>query len=151
MPPTPEAKPVLKCDNIVVSSRGMAENHGKKLIIFVPAAEIERVTLKFGRSDHRPALSLAIGGGLALAGVFGLVQFFLAPRGYRYELGLLAFGIVGGSMIFDTMKEGYFLEVDKKKGMCRLVFSKNAQKKDIDDFCKQVDAVYNYQIQDRAT
>ncbi|HTV43214.1 MAG TPA: hypothetical protein VMF08_21805 [Candidatus Sulfotelmatobacter sp.] len=145
---TSEEKPVLKCDTIVLSSRGLAETHGKKIVIFVPANEIDRITLKFGRSDHRPILTISIGIILGLVGVFGLVEFFIAMRGYRYELGMVAFGIIGASLIFDTLKERYFLEIETKKGIQRLVFSKNAQKKEIEEFCAQAGAIYNYQIAD---
>lgn len=146
--PASDPKQTVKYDNIAVTPRGIAETHGRKIVIFVPAAEIERITLKFGRSDHRPVLSMTIGIILGMVGVAGLVLLFLPAKANRYYLGLVAFGIIGGSMIFDTLKERYFLEVDKNKDMCRLVFSKNAQKGEIDDFCKKVCAVYNYQIID---
>ncbi len=143
-----QEKPILKCDNIVLSSRGIAETHGKKLVIFVPADEIERITLKFGKSDHRPMASISIGVVLGLVGIFGLIEFFIAMKGYRYELAMVAFGIVGGSLIFDALKQRYFLEVDKKKGMCRLVFSKDVKRSDIDDFCNKARTNYGYQITD---
>jgi hypothetical protein len=145
-----EEKKSVRCENIVAAARGIAETHGKKVVIFVPADEIERITLKFGRSDHRPIVSLAIGVILALVGVFGIVDFFLAPGGIRYQLGMLALGIVGGSLIFDTLKERYFFEVDKKNGMCRLVFPKKAKKEDIDNFCNDARAIFNYHIHDAA-
>jgi hypothetical protein len=147
MPSTGE-KPVLKCSNVVVSSRGIAETERKKIVIFVPADEVQRITLKFGKSAHNPILTGSIGAVLVVAGIFGLVEFFRAMRGYRYELGLVAFGIIGGSMIFDTLKERYFLEVDKEKGASRLVFSKGTKKSDIDDFCNKAREIYQYQITD---
>lgn len=143
-----EEKPVLKYDTIAVSSRGIAETHGKKIVLFVPANEINRITLKHGKSAHRPILSIGIGGVLALAGLLGLVKFCVAPGGYRYELGLVAFGLIGASMIFDTFKERYFLEVEQKKGPCRLIFSKGAQKGEIDDLCNKIKATYQYPIAD---
>ena len=140
--PSTEEKPVLKCDHILVSARGMFEMHGQKIIIFAPAAEIDRVTLKFGRSDHRPILSLAIGIILSVIGIYGVTELFLATRGYRYELAMIVLGAIGGSMIFDTLKQRYFLEVESKKGSHRLVFSKEAQLKDIQEFCNQVRIAY---------
>jgi hypothetical protein len=145
MPPSTET-PVLKCDNLVVSSRGIAEAHGKKVIIFVPAAEIGRISLKFGRAEHRPIASLVFGSVLTLLGVFGLVEMFLAPKGIRYELGMVAFGVIGASLIFDALKERYFLEVSKNQAIRRLVFSKQAQLKDIREFCGQVRAIYKHDI-----
>jgi hypothetical protein len=131
----PDDKPILKYDNILVSSRGMTETEAKKVLIFVPAAEIRRITLKYGRADHRPILTMSIGIGITLFGIFGLIELIEAPRGFRYELGMVAFGLVGGSMVFDSLKHRFFFDVQKKKGMCRLVVSKNVQKKDIQDFC----------------
>jgi hypothetical protein len=139
-----DEKPVLKCDNIIVSSCGITEADGNKVIVFVPANEIERVTLKFGRSEHHPIVSLSIGIILALIGLFGLVEIFLATRGWRYEIGMMLLGAIGGSLIFDTLKQRYFLEVHKKVGMSRLVFSKSAQKSAIENFCKEVKAVYKF-------
>jgi len=141
-----EEKVVLKYDNVVVSPRGIAETHGKKIVIFIPTTEIDRLTLKFGRSDHNPVFSISIGVVLALVGIYGLVDFFIAMRGYRYELGMVALGIIGGSLIFDSLKERHFFEVETKKGTRRLVFSKNAGKSDIDDFCNKIRNGYKYQI-----
>jgi len=133
-----EDKPVLKCDNIIVSPRGITEADGNKVMVFVPANEIERITLKFGRAEHRPIVSLSIGIILASIGLFGLVEFFRATGGWRYEIGMMLLGAIGGSLIFDTLKQRHFLEVHKKGGVSRLVFSKNAQKDAIENFCKEV-------------
>jgi hypothetical protein len=143
-----EEKPTLRCDNVLVSPRGMAETAGKKIVIFVPTDDIERITINFGRSDHRPIISISIGIIFALVGVFGLVEFFVATRGYRYELGMVAFGLIGGSLIFDALKKRYFFEVYKKKGTCRLVLSKHAQKTEIQDFCQKIRVIYKYDIKD---
>jgi hypothetical protein len=144
-------KPVLKCDNIIVSSRGITEADGRKVIVFVPANEIERITLKFGRSEHRPIVSLSIGIIFALIGLFGLVEIFWATRGWRYEIGMMLLGAIGGSIIFDTLKQRYFLEVNKKSGITRLVFSKAAQKVEIQDFCGKVGTIYKYEVTDNLT
>jgi hypothetical protein len=146
MPPNNE-KEVLKY-NIVVSPRGMAEAHGKKAVIFVPASEINRITLKFGRAEHRPIVSISIGAVLALVGLFGLDIFFTGKKGNRYDLGLVALGIIGGSLIFDALKQRYFLDVEKNKDSARLIFSKNAERNGVGDFCKKIKDVYGYSITD---
>jgi hypothetical protein len=141
-----EQKPVLRYDNVVISADGMTEAHGRKMIIFVPAADIERVTLKFGRPEHNPFVSLTIGIIMVLVGIAGLALFFIGHKANRYYLGLVAFGFIGGSLIFDTLKQRYFLEVQTKKGSRRLVFSKDAQRSDIEDLCAKARAAYSYQI-----
>jgi hypothetical protein len=123
-----ESKQILKYDNILASSRGMAETHATKVVIFVPANEVVRVTLKYGRSDHRPIMTLSIGIGLSLVGIFGLIEMAEAPSGIRYELGMVAFGIVGGSMIFDTLKQRFFSRCKRNK-MCPGWFSQKMRKK----------------------
>ena len=143
-----EGQPVLKYDNLMVSPRGIAETDGNKIIIFVAANEIERITLKFGRPEHRPGLSLSIGSILALIGVFGLVEIFRATRGWRYEIGMMLLGSMGGLLIFDTFKQRYFLEINTKNDLRRLVFSKTAQKVAIENFCKDVSVAHNYKIAD---
>jgi len=144
--PAEAEKPVLKCDTMLVSPRGIAETHGNKAVIFVPAADIERVTLKFGRPEHRPIVSLTIGTLFVLVGILGIIEFIRSMRGYRYEIGMMAFGAIGGTIIFDALKERYFLEVHLKNDVRRLVFSKKAQKSEIDDFCQQASAIYKYRI-----
>jgi hypothetical protein len=146
-----EGKPVLKYDNVIVSPRGITEADGNKIVVFVPAIEIERITIKFGRSEHRPIVSLSIGIILALIGLFGLVEIFWATRGWRYEIGMMLLGAIGGTLIFDTLKQRYFLEVQKKAGINRLVFSKHAQKIEIQDFCSKVRTIYKYDITDNLT
>jgi hypothetical protein len=148
--PSTDEQTTLKYDTIAVTPRGMAETHGKKIVLFVPAGEINRITLKFGRAEHRPAVSLTIGILLGLVGIWGLIGCFNPAKENRYYLGLIALGIFGGSIIFDTLKKRYFLEVDKKNDMCRLVFSKKAKKSEIDDFCNKVRTAYKYEITDAA-
>lgn len=146
-----EAQPILKFDNILVSPRGISEVHASQVVIFVPTEEIDRVTLKFGRSEHRPLLTMSIGLSLMLVGFFGLYGIAVAPGGFRYELGMVVLGAIGGLLIFDTLKQRYFFEVHKRQGVCRLVFSKHAQKEAIQDFCAQVRAEYEYEISDDAS
>jgi hypothetical protein len=141
-----EDKPVLKCANIIFSPRGIAEVDGNKIIVFVPVNEIESITLKFGRSEHRPVASLSIGIILVSVGLFGLFELFWAARGWRYEIGMMLLGGIGGSIIYDVLKRRYFMEVTKKVGMSRLVFSKSAQKDTIEKFCVEVRASYKYDI-----
>lgn len=142
------AKPVLRYDNVVISADGMTEAHGRKMVIFVPAADIERVTLKFGRPEHNPIVSLTIGIVMLLVGIAGLALFFVGHKANRYYLGLVAFAFIGGSLIFDTLKQRYFLEIQTKKDSRRLVFSKDAQRSDIADLCAKARMAYKYQIDD---
>jgi hypothetical protein len=83
-----------------------------------------------------------------LVGIAGIILFFVTPAGFRYELGMIFFGAIGGSIIFDTLKERYFFEVEGSKGMNRLVFTKKVQKSDLDKFCSDVRTAYKYQISD---
>ena len=145
MPPG-DATPVLKCHNIVVSLRGLAEGDGKKAMLFVPFAEVDRIVLKFGNPEHRPIISLLIGGVLALVGLAGLVELIIAPRGLRYESGMVFFGLIGGSLVFDATKQRYFLEIHKTKGTARLVFSRQASRQEVQDFCAKVRGAYKYNI-----
>jgi hypothetical protein len=146
--PSTDKPTTLKYDTIAVTPRGMAETHGKKIVIFVPTAEINRIALKFGRAEHRPVVSLTIGILLALVGIWGIIACLNPAKENRYYLGLVALGIFGGSIIFDTLKKRYFLEVDKKNDTCRLVFSKKAKKNEIDDFCNKVRTTYKHEITD---
>jgi len=143
-----DAQPRLKYDNMVVSPQGISECQYKKVVIFVPKSDIESITVKFGRSAHRPILSLFIGFNLGLAGIVGLFEFLLAPAGFRYESGLVALGLIGGSVIFDTLKQRFFIEIHRRNGAMRVVLSKQAQKSDLQDFCARVGAIYKYDITD---
>ena len=120
---TPESKEILKYDKYLwFLPQGIAEAAGKKAVIFVPAAEIEHITLHYGKSDHRPMVSIALGVVFIVVSVFGLVEFVIAPRGYRYELAMVALGLIGGSFINDALKQRFFLEVHGKNGARRLIF-----------------------------
>jgi hypothetical protein len=59
---------------------------------------------------------------------------------------MMLLGAIGASLIFDTLKERYFLEVKKKNGAGRLIFSKKAQKDAIEKFCGEVKTVYKVDI-----
>jgi hypothetical protein len=144
----PEERPNLRYDSILVTPRGIAETSGKKIMIFIPAADIRRITLRHGRSDHRPFFSISIGALFAVVGVFGLVKFFVATRGYRYELAMIAFGIIGVSLIYDALKQSYFFDVQCTKDSRRLVLSKHAQKNEIETFCQDIRKNYGYDISD---
>ncbi len=124
----------------------MTEVHGKRIAVFVPAAELQQVSLQFGRSEHRPLVSISIGIVFALVGLCGLIYLILAPAGYRFESGMIAMGLIGGSLIHDATKQRFFLEVSAKKAVSRLVFSKHAQLKDIQALCHQAKAAFGYEI-----
>ena len=145
----PENKETVKCDNIVVSPRGIAESSGKKVVIFVPWADIERITLNYGKSDQRPIVSISLGVVFAIVGVVGLIEFALAPGGYRYELAMIAFGLIGASFINDALKQRYFLEVNSKKGARRLILTKHAEQIAVQEFCNKVRTIYKYEIADQ--
>ena len=70
-----EIRLILECDNIRVTPRGMEEFHANRVLIFVPANEIGHIILRFGRSDHRPMVTMLIGIALSLAGVIGLMNW----------------------------------------------------------------------------
>ena len=146
----PEDKPTLTCENIVVAPRGIMEVQSKKIINLVPTSEIDRLTLKFGRSSLHPVLAIITGGTLSLVGVFGVAALIMAPREYSVELALVLLGMIGGFMLAEALKTRFFLDVEQKKGFCRLVFSKHAELKDIREFCEQVKTVYRYKIADES-
>ncbi len=141
-----ESRPVLKYDSIVVSQRGISEIDARREIVFVAAAEIEEITLKFGRSAHSPLTTLCIGSALLLVGFWGLAAFLESPAGFRYEIGAMGMGAIGGSLIFDTLKKRYFFEVRAKGQARRLVLSKRAQLSELVDFCSQVEEKYELRI-----
>jgi hypothetical protein len=141
-----ETSPVLKYCNIVVSQRGLAEADGKKAVLFVPAAEVDRIILKFGKAEHRPFVSLLIGMVFTLVGVFGLIELIIATRSWRFDIGLMFLGVIGLSLIFDSIKQRYFFEVHKSKGLCRLVFSKSASLAEIQNYCAKIKEAYCYKI-----
>ncbi len=145
MPPE-DSNPVLKCANLVASARGLAEADGKKLVLFVPAGEINRIVLKHGQAEHRPLVSLAIGIALALLGAAGVIELCMSTGGWRYKSGMIFFGMIGGSLIYDATKQRYYLEVEKIKGNCRLVFSRQASLAEVRQFCEQVRGAYKYDI-----
>ncbi|HEV7405417.1 MAG TPA: hypothetical protein VGO11_20910 [Chthoniobacteraceae bacterium] len=145
---SPEPPARLQYDNLVVSPRGISELHGRKVMLFVPGPQIERMTLRFGRTDHRPLLTLTAGLLLAAVGVLGIVQFGVSPKGIRWELGMVALGGLGASMIYDTLKQRYFLAVHQRKLDSHLVFSKRAQREEIQAFCDRIREVYRYDIHD---
>lgn len=146
---TPENASVLRCNNMIASDRGIAETQGKQLVTLVPAAEITRIELRHGRSAHRPLVSLLLGIALLLVGAFGLYDLIVHPAGFRYESAMIAFGILGGSFIFDVMKLRYYLDVHRPKETSKLVFTKNADRKDILTFCEQLRLLFKCEITDK--
>jgi hypothetical protein len=137
----------MKYANVSVSSQGIAETYGKRIVLFVPFPEVDRITLRFGRPDHRPIVSIFVGSVFALLGIYGAIYLFLAPSGFRYELGMIAMGVIGVSLIFDALKERYFFEIHKKKGDCRFIFSRHARLTEIHDFCTSIRTHYGYDIE----
>jgi len=129
----------LKYDTILASDRGITETHKGKVVLFVPAADME---------GHNPIVSIFMGIVLGVIGIFGLVLTILNPARLRYALGMIALGVIGGSILFDSVKKRYFLEIYKRKDFCRLVFSKQAQLKDIRDFCDKVRETFKYPIKE---
>jgi len=140
---------VQRYDNLLASARGLTETHGKKVVLFIPKADITRIDLRFGRSGHRPLLTLLLGTILVPIGVYGVVDLFLRPAGLRYEMAMAAFGLIGGSLIFDTLKQRYFLEVFHGRETSRLIFSGNATQEQVRAFCARAAETHGYAITDQ--
>jgi hypothetical protein len=140
---------VQRYDNLLASARGLTETHGKKVVLFIPKADITRIDLRFGRSGHRPLLTFLLGAILVPIGIYGVVDLFLRPAGLRYEMAMAAFGLIGGSLIFDTLKQRYFLEVSHGGEISRLIFSKNAAQGQVREFCARATETHGYAITDQ--
>jgi len=142
----PENTPSLKYDNLGASTRGLAEIHRNKIVLFARANQIESIFLKFGHSSHRPVLSSIVGIIFLPIGLYGLVECLFAPAGFRYEIGLIALGIIGGSLIHDTLKKRFYLEVHHRSEVSRLICSRHATREGITDFVAKIQAAYQYKI-----
>ncbi|CAN5828501.1 hypothetical protein BH09VER1_BH09VER1_42200 [soil metagenome] len=136
----------LRYDNLGASARGLAEIHRDKIVLFARAADIDQVLLKFGHSSHRPILTSALGLLFIPIGAYGLIECLFSPAGFRYEIGLIALGIIGGSLIYDTLKKRYFLEVHHRKEISRLICSRHATRQGVTDFVARIEAAYQYKI-----
>lgn len=147
----PENSLSLKYDNLGASARGLAEIHRNKIVLFARASQIDSIFLKFGHSSHRPILTLVLGLIFLPIGLYGLIECLFAPAGFRYEIGLIAIGIIGGSLIHDTLKKRFFLEVHHRKEISRLICSRHATRDGITDFVAQIEKAYQYKITNSIT
>lgn len=141
----------LKYDRLGASARGLAEIHRNKIVLFARASQIEEILLKFGHSSHRPVLTAIVGLIFVPIGLYGLIECLFSPAGFRYEIGLIALGIIGGSLIYDTLKNRFYLEVHHRKTVSRLICSRHATREGIIDFVAKIEKAYQYKITNTLT
>lgn len=147
---TPESLPSLRYDNLVASPRGLGEAHRNKIVLFVRATEIEQILLRFGHSSHRPVLSTIVGLIFLPIGLYGLYECLFTLGGLRYEIALIGLGIIGGSLVHDTLKRRFYLEVHHRKShTARLICSRKATVTEVRGYCTKVSEAFHYQITDK--
>jgi hypothetical protein len=107
--------------------------------------EIKNISFKKGLLSRYPLLQLIMGSCITLFGIFMIVLFcswWFTKGGYPHPRQILLFFTlpIGVWIIFDTLKKGYYLEVQYNSKVRKLEFDKTQSEENL---LKLIDAVKN--------
>jgi hypothetical protein len=131
-----QSSPSLSFLNITASEKGLSEFNGGRRIIFIPKKQIQSIEFKSGSLAERP-LAQAIFGlllltALGFAGIYLLIEN--SVYGLRWGLGFLLFGGLGGFMLYEALRKGYFFQVTSSNDSRKLVVKGKIRKEDLSEF-----------------
>jgi hypothetical protein len=113
---------------------------------FVPRASIRSIRLRYGCAAHRPVLELITGIALATVGVIDLYGMAVSFKASRYDLGLIAFGMVGGYLIYSVLRKNHYLQISTASNHFNIRFKRDTARSEIEAFCSQIEKTWQYQI-----
>src|SRR5436853_1274209 len=144
--PTNVSPEFFKCGNVIASDRGIIETDQGRQVQLVPQKTITNITLRFGCPARRPILEMVMGGALGAIGGFGGFNLCTNFKAWRYDIGLIALGCLGASMIYDVTKKAFYLRVATESDYFKITFSKNVQRAEVEAFCAEIQKRWNYNV-----
>lgn len=139
----------LRYLNIVISEAGIAELNGDYYSVFIRKADVRTIEVKYGWRAERPLLHGVGGMALAGLGILGIKMllgsdFILSAR---WGLGFLVFGALGGWLIWEAFRRGYYLHVACARESRKLIFAGEVRIDELRSFVRKIEEL-GYGIRD---
>jgi hypothetical protein len=148
-PPAP-SDDRLEYGGVRVTATAIAELDGKRALVTVKRADIQRVVLRWGRQSRRAFGLLLFGAVLLLLGLTSALLFLGAISDDGNGADIWGWGatlaIIGGWAVYDALRRGFFLEIDGPPAGRRLCFRRRAGRRKIDEFLTEAERRFGYQI-----
>jgi len=115
-------------------------------------SRVRRVSLHHGIQAQHPMLLLAVGFTLVAFLAWPILRLldFLEHGGsissYDFYVGALA--LLGGWLVYDTIKKGWFLELELERGTTKLAFDRGAEPEGLKEFVRRASAETEMPIDD---
>ena len=146
------AATVLEKGGIRFSAQGLAELDRSRPVVRVPRETIEQIALRWGSRAARPMVQLVLGTSFLLAGAYLLVRILVGwlQIGGRLSggliIGLVVVAVMGGGLLLDVVRRGYYLEVRTRQGLEKLRFDRSLSRDEIASFLTDVQRQLGYLI-----
>jgi hypothetical protein len=134
----------LEHGGIRFSTDLIAELDRGRSVIRIPREDVRRIALCWGFQAPRPFVQAVLGIGLLLAGIYILVRIIMELMAHggqvvgRLLIGLVIVGLLGGWLLFEAFKRGYYLEVRTEKRTEKLRFNRRLSRAEIEEFVASV-------------
>jgi hypothetical protein len=120
-----------------------------QLYSVIPHVEIERITLHHGALSAHPLIQLVVGAVLGASGIpllIYLIRWVHSGGLHLYLDAVLTLPAVGVILFFTSLRRGYYLIVEKKRGAVKLAFNSKAQAQGVRALLDQARALVGYPI-----
>jgi hypothetical protein len=130
--------------DILISQRGITELDKGKVSIFVPRDDVQGIRLIYGSPANRPVLEASVGALLTACGLMGIYFLAMNPGNFRYDILIIAIGVIGVAMLRDVLGKTHVLEITTKSDVLKLAFAKTAELESARAFCVKACESFNY-------
>ncbi len=138
-------------EGVRFGDEGVADVEGGRVGLYVPRAQIDRLTVRYGARSLHPILQLVMGlllVGLGLLPAIHLVMW--AVKGgtiHLLEVAMIVMLIIGVWLIIDAPRRGYLIDVAGSGGRKRLLFASGASKTGVEAFAGRARERFGYDVQ----
>jgi hypothetical protein len=133
-----------------ISEGEICELNGRRRGVAVRREDIDRASVRRGWQAERPFLALAFGGVLLAVGLVPVPSIidWLLHGGTLSVLwaAVTSMVAVGGWVVYESLRRGYFLAVEGRRGRRKLCFGRRAEAERIRSFLYRAEDLFAYRF-----
>lgn len=135
---------------ILFTPDAIRELDGRRTVTTVQRSAVITISLRYGFQARSPAVQTGCGLLLFAIGLFpvaGIIQWLQQGGTMLIEAIMLTLLILfGGWIIYDSLRRGYYLQIQEDNASRKLMFTRRAKLPEIRSFLHQVHHAFAYDI-----
>ncbi len=142
---------ILECRGIRMTPEGIGVIESGRVVLTLLKSDVQRIILRRGMQAQHPVIQLIFGIVLLVTGLIPLPFMVFFPDvgviAMKLGVGALVLVILGGWLLFESLRRGYFLDVETKSGWKKLPLSKGHDIVEFESFLRAAKDTLGYPIE----